>query len=395
MNEHYKTPTKMFVTAVVGSTLSYLFMSVSNSVNAWKEYYLRSIDIEEFEIRWHREMANTTYLYDSHQTNFYRDMMIKALDVTINDIETAYGSDYFKLGTADLGLWYAGGFLFKYIGKAFSYTGKLMNKIPGVNSINQSINKMMKSMSAKYTAKLNALKLAAKKNQDKLGKAVVFTSKNVFIYLGRANKSFLARARLVGNITKTKVPKFLKAFASGVAHDWKYIALNLGIQTTSETFAHFDDVYDPNPIKMANNVIHNPEIQQNISYMASETIFMTGASNNIKSGKMKFAVCGAIAVSNSSVTNLVIRDSEDYERVAMDTGWEVIVGNAQVQLDLMSLRYFEEMSVKNKNPKLKLVGYGIVLINQAAGYFGYSKAASALKESQEPTVALAPVFAEK
>jgi hypothetical protein len=393
MTKFYQTPTKMYVNAVVGSMLGYLFMSVNSTVDAWKTYNIRSIDIEEFEIRWKREMDAMSYLYLPEQTQMYRQMMITALDTAINDIESAHGSDYFQLGAADMGLWYAGGVLIKYIGKAMSYMGTMLTKIPGVNSLHQSMNKMMQNMTAKYTARMNALKLAAKKNQNKLGRAVIFTSKNVFGYLKKANLNFMARAKLVANITKTKVPAFLKGFATGVKADSKYIMLNLGIQFSSETYAHYDDVYDPNPIKMAQNILSNDEIQQNVSYMASETILMTGVSHNIKSTKAKFAVCGAIALGNSTLTNLVIRDSEDYERVAMDTGWEMVIGNAQVQLDLATLRYFEELSVKNKNPKLKLVGYAITMVDQAVGYYGYSKAASKLKD--EPTVSIAPVFSEK
>jgi hypothetical protein len=81
---------------------------------------------------------------------------------------------------------------------------------------------------------------------------------------------------------------------------------------------------------------------------------MIGVSKNFKTTKAKFLASGAVALTNSSIANLALKEVDDINRVAFDTGWEAIIGNAQVQIDLLALEYFEKLSQKHKNPKLKL-----------------------------------------
>jgi hypothetical protein len=123
---------------------------------------------------------------------------------------------------------------------------------------------------------------------------------------------------------------------------------------------------------------------------------MTGLSKSLKTTKTRFLANGFVGMTNSTTINLVIKDEENYERVALDTGWEMFVGNAQVQLDLKALEHFEKLAQKKNNPKIKLLGYAIALIDQGIGYFSYSKASEKIEKNIElPSMALIPILAEK
>ena len=64
----------------------------------------------------------------------------------------------------------------------------------------------------------------------------------------------------------------------------------------------------------------------------------------------------------------------------------MFIGNLQTQTDVAALKYFEKLATKQKNPKLKLVGYAIALVDQFSGYVAYSKASTAVS-SPAPTKA--------
>jgi hypothetical protein len=172
-----------------------------------------------------------------------------------------------------------------------------------------------------------------------------------------------------------------------------------GIQLTTESFAHSSEVMSSSPTQFAKNVLTHPEIMQNVTYMTTDAYLMTAASLAIRPKGMRYATCGFIALGNSAVTNLVIKGEADYQRIALDTGWEAVVGNAQVQLDLKALSHFEEAAQKAKNPKLKLIGWAIVLVDQTAGFLGYSYATRALRpdeaeKTKTPDIQLVPVLVE-
>jgi hypothetical protein len=184
--------------------------------------------------------------------------------------------------------------------------------------------------------------------------------------------------------------------------EWKYISFMAGLQITTETFANSSEVMSSNPTEFAKNVLTHPDIMQNVTYMTTDAYLMTAASLAIRPKGMRYAACGFIALGNSAVTNLIIKDEADYSRIALDTGWEAIIGNAQVQLDLKALSHFELAAKKTKNPKLKLIGWAIVLVDQTVGFLGYSHATQALQSSKEdlkaeevdPSVHLIPVIVE-
>ncbi|MBY0415754.1 MAG: hypothetical protein K2Q18_16390, partial [Bdellovibrionales bacterium] len=134
---------------------------------------------------------------------------------------------------------------------------------------------------------------------------------------------------------------------------------------------------------------------ENVGFMAADTILMTGVSKSLKTTKAKFMASGAVALTNSSIMNFAIKDEADVKRVAFDTAWESVVGNTQVQLDLKALEYFEKLALKKGNPKIKLLGYVMVLVDQGIGYASYSKLTTAVDSVKlEPNLMMVPVLGE-
>ena len=72
--------------------------------------------------------------------------------------------------------------------------------------------------------------------------------------------------------------------------------------------------------------------------------------------------------------NLIVGGEPNPHRIALDTSWESIVGNVQTQIDMRAMQYFEGLSERSINPKLRFAGYALAIVsNQGAGYYGYAE----------------------
>ncbi len=174
----------------------------------------------------------------------------------------------------------------------------------------------------------------------------------------------------------------------------RYLAISQIIQVAMEAAVRPEDLFDWNPIIMGKKMMNDQEFRQNVAYMANESFWMAGVASLPKSsfGK-RFVVCGAIGLVDSVAMSWLVKGEPDPKRIALDTTWEVLVGNAQTLFDITVLQYFGSLAIKNNNPKLKLVGYLITMVDQATGYYGYAKVTSLLRAngSDLTTTAAAPI----
>jgi uncharacterized membrane protein len=172
--------------------------------------------------------------------------------------------------------------------------------------------------------------------------------------------------------------------ASGVTRaalsQWKYVALSQSLQIAAEAMARGEEIYDPNPIVMTKRLFSNEEFIQNFLYMGNETFWMAGLSTYFETPGKRILSCALFSLVDSAAVNYAIKGSVDPERQAFDTGWEVIVGNGQVQLDMAAMRTLEASAQRTGNPRLKLLGYLVVVADQGAGYYTYSRATSLLEQ---------------
>ncbi len=160
--------------------------------------------------------------------------------------------------------------------------------------------------------------------------------------------------------------------------EWRYLAQSQAIQVAVETAARTEDLFDlTHPIVLGKKVLTDQEFWQNIAYMANDSFWMTGVAALPKTSLGKrFVICGAIGLVDSVALSWLIKGQPDPKRTALDTSWEVLVGNTQTLFDVAVFKHFSALAIKNKNPKLKLVGYLVTMVDQAMGYYGYAKVTS-------------------
>jgi uncharacterized membrane protein len=146
-------------------------------------------------------------------------------------------------------------------------------------------------------------------------------------------------------------------------------------------------LYDPNPIIMTKKFATNEEFLQDFLYMSNETFWMAGLSTYFQRPGSRMIACGLFSLIDSTLMSYAIKHTVDPERQALDTGWEVVIGNAQTQIDLASLRAAQAAVTRSGNPRLKLIGYAVVLVDQGTGYYGYSQASQSLESRVVPVLA--------
>lgn len=205
------------------------------------------------------------------------------------------------------------------------------------------------------------------------------------------------RVALSGLFSRVKIAKAAgmaltegSAIVRAGASQWKYILLAQSLQIGAEALARGDEIVDPNPIVMTRKMASNEEFMQNFLYMSVETFGMASLSTYFQTPGKRVLSCALFSLTDSTLMNYAIKGSVNPERQALDTGWEVIVGNAQTQIDMAALRSVENAVQRTGNPRLRLLGYMVVVVDQGAGYLGYSRAVSALEHHQDEQQLLYP-----
>jgi hypothetical protein len=404
----YRSTFMMYVTSATTSIFSYLLMSVDEGLNVQEDYFRDWMDLEEVQILFDKNMTQFGSTYTRAQVmNHYELRSIGFTDLA-NRMERFGKMTFWGYAAADIGLWVTGGILFKWGIKILAKIGAISSETAFITSVKETFLGFFEKQKVMVEKRLAAAK--EKLNISSSKKELI--TKEATMVLSQATYKEALKNTIKAQQTKNKILIALKKVIKvpgniyrGAKSEWQYITLNTGVQISAEAFARYDDIYDDNPAIMAQNLLTNPEVLENVGFMTSETLLMTGVSKSLKTGKAKFMASGAIALTNSSVMNFAIKDDAELSRVAFDTSWEMIIGNGQVQLDLKALEYFEKMALKKGNPKLKLVGYAIAIVDMGIGYFTYSKVTKKLdeyeakkqadKELNEPKIMLVPIFAEQ
>jgi hypothetical protein len=382
----YTSPLSLYLSTAVTTSLSYLFFTFNEVNEQDKNFYLDWINLEEMSLRLEQNKAKQLTGLSSKQIQFQQELITYGYKELNSSMETFKGRDLFGYIALDVGFWVSGGIILKWGGRLLATPLKWISENTFIKFISENIVTYFDAQKNILSNKLELLK--DKFHLQNADEKIVKTGWRISSLSWRNEVQYSLRSMV---IKKKLLEKSITIF-KGAMSEWKYITLNIGVQTAAEGFTHYSDIRDPKPEKMAKNLLTNPDVQQNIGFMTMDTVLMTGMSHHLKSTKAKFMACGFIALHDSTMINFVIKRDDNYERIAMDTAWEVIVGNGQVQADLMALTFFEKLSLKNNNPKLKLLGYAFALVDQTVGYITYSKLSENLKESQKTI--LVPVFAE-
>lgn len=408
----YRSSFLMYVNSATTSVFSYLLMSIDESITSYEDYYRDWMDLEQVRINFEKDMQKMGSSYTRDQIAFQYNLRAIGLKEMNDRMDRFEKATFWGYALADVGLWITGGIVFKWGAKILAKIGAVTSETAFATSVKETFFGFFEKQKALVEGRLSAVK--EKLHLSKTGKdvakkeaAIILTKETYKEALTNTIKAQQSKNRL--HIALKKVLSFPKNVFQGAKSEWQYITMNSGVQILAEGYARYDDIQDENPAVMAQNLLTNHDVIENVGFMAAETIIMTGVSKNLKTTKARFMASGAIALTNSSIMNFAIKDAADTTRVAFDTSWEVLIGNAQVQLDLKALEYFEKMALKKGNPKIKLVGYMIALVDMGVGYVSYSKATTKLddyvdkkkaekekdKEKNEPKVMLVPVLAEQ
>lgn len=186
--------------------------------------------------------------------------------------------------------------------------------------------------------------------------------------------------------------------AKGALKQWKYTASSQALQLGVEIYERRDTLYSPNPLVFAKRIVTDKELIEDVGYMTWDSTLATGISVADANVKRRMVVCGILSLVDSTGANLLLRKEPDNTRTAIDTGWEVVVGNAQTQIDLAALNSFEKMAERTGNPKLKLLGYAAALIDDGIGYWGYEKLTNQYEKSKaegKGGLSWVPIFGER
>lgn len=396
--KRHLTTARLYITSATTTLLSYILLSAKEATDKEKSYVHDWINLEEIKIRLEREINSPANGLTREQIQFQYTLVSSGYKFLADDMEKFAKGDFWKWAGVDVGLWFTGSFLFKSAASVLLKAGSYITETSVYLAFKEELHlfvakniSLLREKGAALSAKLGI------KNENGLEKAAPLAIK-MSAYRLRTTMIAVITADIAKNRIRKVIGKAVKwpvKIAEGIRSEWRYISMSTGIQLSAETAAHYSEVYDPNPLVMARNVLTNEDILQNIGFMTTDTILMTGVSKSLHSTKARFMVSGLIGMHNSAMINLVIKNEDNYSRVALDTAWESVIGNAQVQIDLKVLETFEKMAAKKNSPRLKLLGYAVVLVNQGTGYYLYSKAADKVKTTNEDIdVKLIPVLAE-
>jgi hypothetical protein len=404
LESKYPTKFSMYVTSATSSILSYFLLAGSASHQAQEEFYRDWMDLEEMRTNFEKDLEDmgTSYTYD--QIMYHYQLSSIGYKEIANRMDKFAKKSFAGYAAADIALWVSGGIIFEWGGKVLTKMGAVVSTSTYMATVMETFLSFIEKQKSTIDNQLTYLK--EKMQTTKLNVGVKIAEKELVTVLTVATWKSALKHTLKSQQIKQRIRiAFKKTFkwplniAKAAGMQWKYIAMNSSVQIGSETFARWQDIKDDNPGIVAKNLLSNSEVQENMGFMAAETILMTGISKNLTTTKARFMASGAVALTNSSIMNFAIKDEADLKRVGFDTAWETFIGNAQVQLDLKGLEYFEKLALKKQNPKIKLVGYVIALVDMGVGYVTYSKMTSGLsneKGSQvtEPKIMLLPVLAE-
>lgn len=324
----------------------YLYMSLDTVRKAQEAFYQDYMNLAEVWLA----IKNKSLLLNNFERSYLKFLLVKGQDEALDKLKTSM-SNAKKLVVVDAVLFAFGGVIIKGAAKTFG-----IRKASAIGA----------GVIAKFTV------------------PVIRTS------IVTALKGITARTAL--NTGKRIATAGVKA----ATREWKYVAFSTGVQLGVEGYVHYNEIKHPNPAVMAENLLKEKTVQQNVSMDVLQTILSTGAVESGKSKAARYALLGMIGATSSGAVIAASGEKVSTNRVKFDTAWTLAIDTSQMLLELKVLHSFQTMAIKAKNPKLKIVGYAVVLLSQVGGYYGYAKASKFVsqEEMNKGKVVFIPVIAQ-
>lgn len=331
---------------LASNLVGYLYISYDNVRKAQNTFYQDFMDLSEV---WFA-LNNKSLLLTPLEKAYLKAILVKGQDEAIDRLKNSMESSK-KLVGVDAVLWAFGGIIIKGAAKTFG----------------------MRKANAYGAAAVAKFSLPAVKSS-----------------VATALKGLTARTAL--NYGKRITTAGVKA----ATREWKYIAFSTGVQLGAEGYVNYNSIKDPNPAVLAENLLKEKSVQQNVSMDVLQTILSTGAIDSKTNKSARYALLGMIGASSSGAVIAASGEKVSSTRTKFDTAWTLAIDTTQMILELKVLHHFQTQAVKSKNPKLKIVGYAVVLVSQVAGYYGYAKATKFVnqEEMNQGKVLFVPVIAQ-
>jgi hypothetical protein len=395
-------PKRRFLLGVAFNSLAAnLTISRGHAKSVLQKMTREEMDLRDLEIRLARMKLQKA---QEDEVQFYEDLISDGWEQVAEELSHEGTKKQFLLGAADVAIFVGGGVAFKGIGLASKWAAPRILESGAARFAEEAYAKHLGSAVSKIRAVKN--RVTTRVTNTAASQPLQWASRKASERTIVALRSLESRNR-VGSFAVKGLSRGAKLAHAGLKN-WKYMAMTQSAQLVTEIIGRKDTVFSRNPIILGKNIVNDRDLIQNMAYMGSETFLLTSISSGMTSLPKRMAICGLVSLVNSNVMNFLIKGQTDLKRNAIDTGWEVVIGNGQTQVDLAALTYFETKAAAVGNPKLRLVGYAIALTDQTLGYFGYgwatrkyeaSKKASedekALVASAEKHVELVPIFAPK
>ena len=388
LNHEFKIKNRSIVAMSIINSGKFLTMAISNSEAAKEDYAQNQVQL--YELR-ERALRLPPGEHKNSLLQIFEEGWKKNNDELI---EKTKASTYWRTGAGDLAITYAVIKVFKWVGNG----GKWLVQKASTTTVGKVVSASSKKVIDKTKAHIiTPLILKTGLNQLTYAqlKPIVQHEIRKLTYQSTLAKTVLKLlGKEAGRAGKNGGIQVFQAYKNGLT-GWDYIAQTQFMQLLAEANTRWDEIYDPNPIVLTENLVTDKDFIQNFAYMTNETTVLSGILRGDEPLKRKLKICGTVAIINSTAMNLLIKDEVEPTRVALDMGWELTFGIGQTYLDTEVIKYF-----KNKNPKLKIVGMVIAMADQAAGYWLYSHATQKLeawnddkKQKSHESIKIIPVLA--
>ena len=314
----------------------------------------------------------------------------RGLELNRAKMKEALGDDYWQNGAIDAVLYFSLAKVGQLTAKGFALVVERLPSLPFIAKASASFEAFTVAYQNRvetWLVKSGIKKITAKPIiKMELMKEIYFlSSEAIFKKTEAALRSLTIRSQFAGRVLNT-VGSVLSVYKRGLVDEFRYTLLTQSIQVVAESISR-----KQNPIEL----FSNKDFVQDFLFMTNETIIQSGISVGSGSLLKKSGVIAVISVVDSGSMNLLVKGVADPKRVALDTGWEAIIGNAQTNLiDLNIIQALRRRGEITHNQKLVWVGYALASVDQFVGYLGYSKATVTLNDyEKKQKLKLVPIYA--
>lgn len=243
----------------------------------------------------------------------------------------------------------------------------------------------VKDISHSSAQAMSRAKHALSKSTGGAGRAVVAAKLSIQEKVALQIRGLEARGRIghAFGVTLRRVGASIRE----AAREFKYVGVSTSLQRGAQMYLDKGEA-EEDPLVVARGIVTNPDLLANTSFVAIEKLVMARARANGASRAEQVALSGVLVTGKATAMTYYTQDELDPGRIALNATFDATVGN----LDMVALDHFERMAAAKGNPKVKLLGYAVVLVDNVVGTAAYRWASDEYEEAKSKELRLVPLF---